>query len=313
MTTPSIQFRDSFGSVTITALAPTLNSWLPDVDEVSDRQVPQGTGLEEFWRYRRDFWAGFEMGAIPAASLGDLHRLKSHLLTGGFITVNTNDAASRVYTCSVKPGSTPSWSLTDRVNYEYTLSLEVRNVMPYPMLCDYSATGGTSADMITNGGGETGTVGSQATGWAVNTGTAGLLVSTAQAFFGSRSLDIHTSDSSTQKSGQGVTLAVGRYALSGWIKTTPMTVGGGRGALLDCWPSASTISAVAHRGDTFTGSLGGQNVGVAATGSAIDWTHVWTVFDCTSAGAASIYVWSVPSGASDAWFDGVRLEKVPQV
>lgn len=313
MTTPTIQFLDSIGAVTITATGLSLNNWLPDVDEVNDRATPMGTQLEEFWRYARYFWASLEVPHIKAANLGNLHRLKSHLLTGGFITINTNDSASRVYTCSIKPGSTPKWSFADRQQLEYTLSLDLRTVAPYPMICDYgSGYTGTTDNEVTNGGGETGTVGSQATGWTKTSGSA-LVPATDSFVLGSRALKVVNADTASSRNSQSsISVTAGeRWLLSGWVKSTALTAGGAAGASIDLTTSTAAWTLVKQRGGSRDNTK--TTTGHVADGAAHDWGYVYVLVDVTTSGTVAVDLALATTGAGTAWFDGVRFEPVEAV
>lgn len=90
---PSLVFRDSLGTVTIPSRMPTFGNWVPDVDEIGDRETGLGTGDSFLFSYRTDFIASFEMPNIAALALGDLVRMKRWLMRGGLLTINTEDAA----------------------------------------------------------------------------------------------------------------------------------------------------------------------------------------------------------------------------
>lgn len=66
---PSIVFRDSLGTVTIPSRVPTFGNWLPDVEEIGDRQTGAADGTEYLFSLRTDFVASFEMPYIPATSI----------------------------------------------------------------------------------------------------------------------------------------------------------------------------------------------------------------------------------------------------
>lgn len=136
MPNPSIVFNDGSGATTITAVAPRFQNWLPDTAPIGPNETALGTGQLFQWVYRTDFSASFELPYIPAARLPDLQRLKVWLLTGGTITVNTADLSSNSYTASLKPGTTPSWKLDQKL-LEYTLSIAVINAAAAPLTCQY--------------------------------------------------------------------------------------------------------------------------------------------------------------------------------
>lgn len=136
MANPSIAFDDGSGLTTITSLVPRLQNFVPDQMPIGPNETALGTGVSTQWVYRLDYSATFEMAYIPAASMSDLQRLKVWLLSGGNVTLNTADAAARSYTVNLKPGTTPSWKL-DQKMLEYTLSLAVLNAAAAPIVCIY--------------------------------------------------------------------------------------------------------------------------------------------------------------------------------
>src|SRR5690606_31573667 len=93
-----------------------------------DARFGWGTGTRHRWLHRADYGASFELAHIPAAYQALVGRLLRHLRGGGSCTVNTGDAASRSYTCTIWPGwDTEAAKLTNREAVEYTLRLQLRN------------------------------------------------------------------------------------------------------------------------------------------------------------------------------------------
>lgn len=72
--------------------------------------------------------------AVSNVSMVDVaDRLVYHLLNGGTCAVYTNDVATSAYaTCGLRPGTTPSLSLTDRRALEFTLSVDLINLAGSP-------------------------------------------------------------------------------------------------------------------------------------------------------------------------------------
>src|SRR6185312_16801454 len=136
MPNPSITFDDGSGSTTIAAVAPRFAKWIPDAADVGPNETALGTGQLFQWTYRTDYSASLELPYIPAASLPDLQRLKLWLLRGGSITVNTADASANSYTVTLKPGTTPTLTLDQKL-LEYTLALAILNTVAAPLTCTY--------------------------------------------------------------------------------------------------------------------------------------------------------------------------------
>lgn len=136
MANPSIVFDDGTGATTLTSVTPRFQNWVPDTAPIGPNETGLGTGQLFQWVYRTDFSASFELPYIPAARLPDLQRLKVWLLSGGTITVNTADLSASSYTVSLKPSTTPSWKLDQKL-LEYTLSIAVLNAAAAPLICQY--------------------------------------------------------------------------------------------------------------------------------------------------------------------------------
>jgi endo-1,4-beta-xylanase len=136
---PTITFVDSIGQVTMTALVPTLNNWMPNHDDPGTQAVGLGTGLVEKWVYRNDYTAEFDFYCVFAGNMAQAMRLRAFLRGGGTCVLNTNDNQNRTYTCALKPDGDVSWKY-DRVLRDYTLHMQLKNMTQVEMICDYAGT-----------------------------------------------------------------------------------------------------------------------------------------------------------------------------
>jgi hypothetical protein len=168
-----------------------------------------------------------------------------------------------------------------------------------------------SGNKLVNGGGETGTVGAQATSWTLGSGN-GLLVANDFAKAGSKSLKIINAGVTDSYSYQDVAMLGGkRYRIEGWLKTSAL-------------PTADAGFGIAIEHDVISGSptwtivekltYGDPNaalphVGIQADGVAHDWTYVFCRFipsvNCTIRWYCQLGYAGGQSGTG--WFDGVGL------
>lgn len=133
--TPSIVWTDDIGTATLVCLGLTFNNWTPDANFVGESVVPIGDNTTYAFAYRDDdMIAAFDIANIANTELKLAMRLKSWLVRGGTITINTEDSEGRVYTSKVAPGTVPSLKMTDIVELEYTLSVVVVNNVNEHML-----------------------------------------------------------------------------------------------------------------------------------------------------------------------------------
>lgn len=140
----SIDFIDDAGAATLTngkSGGPArFSSWVPFQMPIGPKAVALGTGIVYRWAHRTDYGARFELRHIPNTNLDVALRLIHHLESGGVITVNTGDFASRSYdNCTLAPDADLSnvLQLSNPAMLEYTLSLAVVNLDGAPMLCVY--------------------------------------------------------------------------------------------------------------------------------------------------------------------------------
>ncbi len=169
-------------------------------------------------------------------------------------------------------------------------------------------------NIIKNGGGEKGTLGAQANDWTFSGGNA-LKVAEDQVLLGARSLKIDNPIAADSHSLQDIAVVAGAiYELQGWIKTTALPIADpGQGAVFNIEPvTGGLIFTVLDKiGDDFGG--GAQpDVGVAATGVAVDWTFVRSRFIPSISGTIRLYCQlgygGVQSGT--AWYDGVVVRRL---
>lgn len=137
----SITWTDDTGAATLASIVPGVGgrfaSWVPTPVPDANR-VWSLTGATHEWRYRTDYGATFKLEHIKRTDLDLVDRLVQQLLSGGQITVNTGDASSHSYTCTLLPNSAPTLEMMqDRRDLEYVLSLSVRSTGSSPMLCEY--------------------------------------------------------------------------------------------------------------------------------------------------------------------------------
>lgn len=172
-------------------------------------------------------------------------------------------------------------------------------------------------NLISNGGGETGTVGSQATGWTFGAGN-NLVPATDFFKLGSRSLKIDNPTVVDSYSYQDISVTAGvTYRVSGWIKVSALpTADAGSGAALnvDIVSGVTGWTIKSKTGDDFAATQ--PDVGVLASGVAEDWQYVECVFVPT--GANGVIRLNVQLGygggqSGTAWFDDVRVAKVYDV
>jgi hypothetical protein len=138
----SFAWTDGVGATTLTNSKTTpadrFSGWTPGSPTVKAEADSLATGQPYPFVLRQDYTATFSLDKIPRTSQAGVLRLIRWLESGGVVTVNTGDAASRSYaSCYLPKGSHPSFSLTDPKNLEYTLSLTLINVAQADMLCQY--------------------------------------------------------------------------------------------------------------------------------------------------------------------------------
>ena len=168
----------------------------------------------------------------------------------------------------------------------------------------------SGTNLIANGDGETGTVGSPAPSWTFGAGNA---LNVANDFWhaGSKSLKIVNSSATSSYSYQNISVVdQGVYLLSGWIKTDIIS-GAGLGAILNIDPISGVTSFTILQKVGRTGTdpnLTQPDVGVQIQG--LDWTFVFCSFKVNGTGTIRLNV-QLGYGANNAgtaWFDDVKIQ-----
>lgn len=173
-----------------------------------------------------------------------------------------------------------------------------------------------SAELVTNGGGETGTPGSPAPSWTFGAGNA-LNVANDFAHSGSNSLKIDNTVANDSYSYQDVTLTAGRvYRLSGWIKTSALpTADAGWGAVIALTTQTgitgfTILSRTGNNPDPGIVTPERPDVGIAADGATHAFTYVETIFiPLGSSGTGRLYCQLGFGGtqSGQVWWDDVSV------
>ncbi len=188
--------------------------------------------------------------------------------------------------------------------------------MPAPQLTYALLTGDILENLILNGGGEIGTVGSQATSWILSAGND-LAVASDFVVHGQRSLKITNAGVADSASRQDFAVVGGEtYLLEGWIKTSALpTADAGYGAVLnvDIVSGVASYTIVEKNGDDPSATF--PDVGVAATGAAVNWRYVSCEFIPNASGTLRLYCQLGYGGGQSgtAWFDSVRVRRIGQL
>jgi hypothetical protein len=137
----SITFTDLTGAATLINGKPNpadrFRAWTPNRVAAGERVGALGTGAISEFVFREDYVASFALPLIPVASLATLLRFKRWAEAGGAFVVNTGDASSNSYTCSLQPDTEVTIEREDPAFTEYTLRLVARNASAAVMPCLY--------------------------------------------------------------------------------------------------------------------------------------------------------------------------------
>ncbi len=139
-----IAFTDGQGPATLSNGAPApgdrFRAWVPLQVIIGPIHHALGTGIPHVWAHRTDYGAKFSIGQIPDSEQEIAARLVLHLLSGGAVDIDTDDAGGNVYsTCYLWPGSTPELSAPDRTDLRRTLTLSILQPgATTPLVCHYS-------------------------------------------------------------------------------------------------------------------------------------------------------------------------------
>ncbi|MCW5591063.1 MAG: hypothetical protein KIS74_03090 [Burkholderiales bacterium] len=144
-----LTFTDQEGTATLTngygtaggGAGARFRGWTPFIIPVGPVETSLGTGRRFQFAFRTDYGARFRLEEIPQSALPVALRLVAWLVSGGSVSVTTDDALGRVYAeCVVAPDSEPSLNMSSESDLRYTLELALINVASpvTPMLCEYT-------------------------------------------------------------------------------------------------------------------------------------------------------------------------------
>ncbi|HWF02653.1 MAG TPA: hypothetical protein VHA06_03150, partial [Candidatus Angelobacter sp.] len=169
--------------------------------------------------------------------------------------------------------------------------------------------GAVNGNLIINGDGETGVVGSQAPNWILLNGSS-LVVANDFSHSGLNSLKVTSTGAADCYSYQEVSVVDGAtYRLQGWIKTTAIAASAGHGAVLniDIVAGVTGFTIVSKTGTDFSPTQ--PDVGIAADGAAHGFTFVSCIFRPVGSGIVRLYL-QLGYGVGlvgSAWFDDVQI------
>lgn len=180
------------------------------------------------------------------------------------------------------------------------------------VLAASSAKLGTN--LIANGDGESGTVGSQATSWTLDGG--GLTTANDFVHSGSKSMKTVNATANNFFSHQDISVVGGRvYSLQGWIKTTALSTVTGAGAVLNIDTGSGVTGFTIISKNTGSGGVTDfastqPDIGLPADGTARDWTFVQCLFKPIGSGVIRLYCqlgYAAAGCTGTAWFDDVGV------
>jgi hypothetical protein len=147
----TLVFTDGIGAATLknSKVVPgdRFSSWVTVSKPIGESANRQSDLALSMFKLADSYGATFDLTQIPVAAQSGVRlvdvaaRLVYWLLSGGVVAVNTGDVDSNAYaSCGLMPGTTPTLTLSDRKNLEYTLSLALVNLAgsPVPMVCHYA-------------------------------------------------------------------------------------------------------------------------------------------------------------------------------
>jgi len=171
------------------------------------------------------------------------------------------------------------------------------------------------ANKIVNGGGETGSVGSNAPSWTLSTGN-NLKIANDFYYLGAQSLKIDNPVAADSASYQDINVVAGRvYRLHGWIKTSALPAAdAGLGAIInvDIQTGGGTFTIISKQTTGADPNAAQPDCGIVADGVAHVFTYVECVFTCSSATVLRVYCQLGYGGTQSgtAWFDDVWIQEV---
>jgi hypothetical protein len=171
-----------------------------------------------------------------------------------------------------------------------------------------NASSGTN--LLINGDMESGTVGSQETGWT-NIGGFGLITVSTNVHSGTKAGNINNTSGTTSQSWSGnINLTAGQaYALEGWIQTdalpnVPTQLGGM--LALNIVSGITSYTILTKFGAFDGGNTTLPNIGLPANGTAHAYTFVQCYFIPAASGVVKVQAINQSNGGN-VWFDDVKL------
>lgn len=134
----SIQWTDATGAAELThahdgTVGSRFRSWTPVARAHGVKAHEMESRTRHAFIFGQVYGARFAFDAIPHTNMALMDRLVRHLDGGGTVTVVTDDASSRTYTCCLAPeADLPDPELSDAVLLHYTMAFDLVNVAASP-------------------------------------------------------------------------------------------------------------------------------------------------------------------------------------
>jgi hypothetical protein len=192
-------------------------------------------------------------------------------------------------------------------------NIQTNTVTTAQLVAGLQGIGDGNGNLAVNGGGERGTVGSQAYGWTAVVGGA-LQVATDNAKFGERSMKI-VSGGGDNYSYQDYPVINGAiYELTFWIKVASQS-GDGWGSLINVDAVTASVTPIESRGCTLR--TGGEaDIGIPFSTATQDWTLCYVRFKANATGtsrASAQLGYAATTTAGTVWFDGIEIRPVAAI
>jgi hypothetical protein len=126
----SLEFNDGSAATLTNGYPPPgdrFAGWEMDSPMMGVEAEALGDGTLHVFEFHTKYVASFELRDIPQDQVTSALRLIRHLNRGGEVTVNTGDAAGRIYTCQKVKGAEPALGKPDPITLRRTLKLTLRN------------------------------------------------------------------------------------------------------------------------------------------------------------------------------------------
>lgn len=109
----------------------------PDVEIAGPRATAIGDASQHTFVFRTDYTGKFVLRALPDSAQATALALKLHLINGGEVTVQTDDADDAEYVgLTLRPDTTPKFELEDDIRRHWRFECELRDSSPITL--DYS-------------------------------------------------------------------------------------------------------------------------------------------------------------------------------